>query len=203
MKKFIALTFDDGPSEHTTRILNTLEKHNVPATFFVQGNHIEGGREIIKRAFRMGCEIANHSWTHPNLTLATLSADEIKKELLDTSDALEKITGTRPQIFRPPYGAFNDALKTVCAETNLPIINWSVDPLDWEHKNADKICEIVFAKLHEGAIVLSHDMYSSTADAYEQIIPRLILDGFTLVTVSELMRVSNVKLEPGVVYDNG
>jgi len=202
-KPMAALTFDDGPSVHTVRILDTLEKYCVPATFFVVGNRVEEGSGIIKRAFDMGNEIGNHSWTHPNLTLNSLTPDEIKKELNDTSSALQSVTGVYPKVFRPPYGAVNETLKSICTELNLPIINWSIDSFDWECKNADIIYKNIFNKLHNHAIILSHDFYDSTADAMERVIPELISREYQLVTVSELMQHSGVILEAGVVYNNG
>jgi peptidoglycan/xylan/chitin deacetylase (PgdA/CDA1 family) len=197
----IALTFDDGPSEHTERILDTLERHDARATFFVVGRRAESGKSTIKRAFDMGCEIANHSWTHPRLS--KLSAGEVMRELNDTSAAIEAVTGVCPKIFRPPYGAVSDILKSVCAELKLPIINWSVDPLDWECQNADMIFNRIASKTHDRAIILSHDVYASTAEAMERVIPELICRGYRLVTVSELMCCSGITPIAGEIYDNG
>jgi peptidoglycan/xylan/chitin deacetylase (PgdA/CDA1 family) len=199
--KITALTFDDGPSPCTGLILDTLAKHGVCATFFVVGNLVESGKDTIKRAFDMGNEIAVHSWTHRNLP--KLTPHEIKLELNDTSAAIEAVTGICPKVFRPPYGAVNGTLQRVCAEVKLPIINWSVDPMDWDCKNADIIYERITENMHDRAIILSHDIYASTAEAMTRVIPELICRGYKLVTVSELMRCSGIKPEAGVVYDNG
>ncbi|MCL2638205.1 MAG: polysaccharide deacetylase family protein [Oscillospiraceae bacterium] len=201
MKKIAALTFDDGPSEHTLRILDALEKHCARATFFVMGNKIEAEKRTIQRAFNMGNEIITHAWNHRNLT--TLTADEIKAELNETSALIESVTGVYPTFYRPPYGAVNDTVKKVSAEQGYAIINWSVDPLDWECKNAELVYERIMANMHDRAIILSHDVYDSTAEAMERVIPELICRGYEIVTVSELMCRSGITLEAGAVYDNG
>jgi peptidoglycan/xylan/chitin deacetylase (PgdA/CDA1 family) len=201
MKNIIALTFDDGPSPYTELILDTLEKHGAQATFFVVGNLTGTGKRTIKRAFDMGCEVLGHSWTHRNLT--ELTPHEIKLELTDTSAAIEAVTGVYPKIYRPPYGAVNDTLKRVSGELGYSIINWSVDTLDWEHKNADITCDKITENLHDRAIILCHDVYAATAEATERVIPGLLGCGYRFVTVSELLRCSGITLEAGVVYDNG
>jgi peptidoglycan/xylan/chitin deacetylase (PgdA/CDA1 family) len=196
-----ALTFDDGPSPCTELILDTLEKHNAKATFFVVGNLAGTGKSTIKRAFDMGCEIAGHSWTHRNLP--TLTPTEIELELSDTTAAITAITGVCPKVFRPPYGAVSDTLKNACSKAGLPIINWSVDPLDWEHKNAEIIYDKIMENLHNRAIILSHDIYASTAEAMTRVIPELIRRGYRLVTVSELFCCAGITPQAGAVYDNG
>lgn len=203
MKPPIALTFDDGPCEHTVRILDTLAAHNARASFFVLGGKADAGREIIKRAFAAGNEIISHSWSHrKNPNLSELPAEEIRKELTSTRDAILSITGVCPNFFRPPYGAVSDTLKTVAAELGLSIINWSVDPLDWECKNADIVFGRIMEKVHDHAIILCHDVHATTADAMERVIPAL-LENYRLVTVSELMRLSGITPAAGVVYDDG
>ncbi|MDR2558234.1 MAG: polysaccharide deacetylase family protein [Oscillospiraceae bacterium] len=200
-KPLAALTFDDGPSPYTELILDTLEKHSARATFFVVGNLIKSGEDTIKRALGMGSEVVGHSWTHRDLS--KLCPDEIRLELNDTGNALKKITGTFPKIYRPPYGAVSSDLKRVSAELGCAIINWSVDPLDWDCKDADIIYSRIISNMHDRAIILSHDMYASTAAAMERAVPELICRGYQLVTVSELMRASGITLQAGAVYDNG
>ncbi|MCL1882500.1 MAG: polysaccharide deacetylase family protein [Defluviitaleaceae bacterium] len=199
-KSPIALTFDDGPSEHTSRILDTLEKYNAKASFFVLGERLEAGKDIVKRAHDMGNEVIVHSWTHANLT--TLTPDEIKKELTSTQDAINKLLGTCPNFYRPPYGANDDTVKKASKEIGFSLINWSIDALDWENKNADIIFTKIMTWITAKAIILCHDVYESTAEAMERVIPTL-QSGFELVTVSELMKRCEVTLEAGRLYDNG
>jgi len=200
-KPMIALTFDDGPSKYTSHVLDILEKYGARATFCVVGNIVNARQETVKRTSDLGCEVIGHSWSHRDLS--KLSSEEIKKELNDTSAAIEAITGVWPRLYRPPYGAVNNTLKSVSAELGYAIIYWSVDPLDWSSRNADKIHTAIMSEAGNYAIVLSHDLYGSTADAMERVIPELISKGYQLVTVSELMYYSDKTLEAGVVYYSG
>ena len=200
-KPMIALTFDDGPSKYTPQILDLLETYDCRATFCVIGNLVDARRETVKRAFDLGCEVIGHSWDHRDLT--KLTADEIKAELLDTSAVIESATGAVPMMYRPPYGAVNDTLKNTSAELGYAIIYWSVDTLDWETRNADQVYSAVMSNAGDRAIVLCHDLYGSTAEAMERVIPALIAKGYQLVTVSELMYYSGKTLNPGTVYYSG
>jgi len=197
----LAITFDDGPGEYTAQILDILERHGARATFCIIGNLAESKRGLIARAFEAGCEIIGHSWSHRSLT--RLAAQEIKREILDTHAAIESITGAATQIYRVPYGAINDRVKQVSQELGFPIISWSVDPRDWEVKDADLVYDLIIDSADDGAIIICHDTYESTAEAMERVIPDLIINGYQLVTVSELMEYSGITLEPGVVYTSG
>ncbi|MCL2507681.1 MAG: polysaccharide deacetylase family protein [Oscillospiraceae bacterium] len=200
-KPMVALTFDDGPSRYTSRILDILEIYGARATFCVLGNLVNARSDTVQRAFDLGCEIIGHSWDHRDLS--KLTVDEITQELNETSDAIESITGVWPKLYRPPYGAVNNTLKSVSADLGYAIVYWSVDPLDWDTRNADKVYDAIMAKTDDRAIILSHDLYGSTADAMERVIPDLISKGYQLVTVSELMHYSNITLEAGIVYYDG
>jgi peptidoglycan/xylan/chitin deacetylase (PgdA/CDA1 family) len=200
-KPMIALTFDDGPSRFTSQILDLLERHGARATFFVVGNRVESNREIIARAAELGNEIGGHSWNHRNLT--ELDEDEIKMQLLNTSAVIESVTGINPQIFRPPFGTVNDTLQSVSQTLNFAIIKWSLDTLDWRIRDSEAVYNAVMDNATDRAIVLAHDLYGTTADAMEYIVPALISMGFQLVTVSELMYHSGVAVEAGKVYRCG
>ena len=200
-KPMIALTFDDGPSDVTEQILDALEQHGAVATFYVVGNLVERHRDIVSRAFMMGNEIANHSWSHPFLT--KLSEEAIRTQLQDTNDAIEAVTGTAPVTMRPPYGDVNQRALGVITDMGLPVILWSVDPWDWRYRDADHIYEYVMENAEDRDIVLMHDLYESTAEAAIRLIPALIAEGFQLVTVTELMYYSGITLEPGIEYKSG
>jgi peptidoglycan/xylan/chitin deacetylase (PgdA/CDA1 family) len=196
-----ALTFDDGPSKYTPQILDILERNNARATFCVVGNLLGARKDIVARAVSLGCEVIGHSWDHKNLT--ELTEDEIKAQLLDTASAVEAVTGVRTSIYRPPYGAVNDKLKEVSRELGFALINWSVDPEDWKCRDAVLVHDSIMARVKDKAIVLSHDLYASTAQAMERVIPELLTRGYRLVTVSELLSFTHDSLEPGWVYNNG
>jgi len=197
----VALTFDDGPSKHTAQILDLLEKHNARATFFVIGNLVESRRDTVERAYQLGCEVVGHSWDHRSLT--KLSAEEIKTQILNAHAAVEAVTGSAPRMYRPPYGAVNDTVKNVSGEIGFALINWSVDPRDWESRNANAVYAAIMKNVKDRAIILSHDLYGSTADAMERVIPELIAAGYQIVTVSELFHYSGITPQAGTVYNRG
>ena len=207
--KLIALTFDDGPSSKTTnRILDILEENNGVATFFVVGYNIEKNASTIKRAYKMGCEIANHSNSHKNLTKCSVS--EIREQVNTPNELIKSITDVSPKLFRAPGGNF----KGVESKIGMPLIQWSIDTEDWKYKDAakkdrtekqrkadlEKISKRVAETAESGDIVLMHDIYSFTADLCEILVPALVEKGFKLVTVSELYEANRTELKNGKVY---
>ncbi|MCL2401834.1 MAG: polysaccharide deacetylase family protein [Oscillospiraceae bacterium] len=200
-RPMVALTFDDGPSRYTDKILDLLEQHGGRATFMVLGNLIDGRRDALTRMVEMGSEVIGHSWDHRNLT--KLSKTEIRAEITDTSAAISAVTGITWPMFRPPYGSYNDAVKAVAAELGYAIIYWSVDTLDWKHRDPDWVYKAVMNDVEDGSIVLLHDIHGTTAEAMIRVIPRLIEEGYQLVTVSELLYHRHGGLEPGRVYYSG
>jgi len=201
-KPMAALTFDDGPSGHTGRILDLLEAYGCRATFCVIGNLAESRQETIKRASEMGCEVIGHSWDHRSLT--KLSEQDIRTEILDTQNVLQSILGRAPTpMYRPPYGAYNDTVKKVSAELGYGILLWSVDPLDWKTRNAASVYSAIIGSIKDRSIVLSHDLYGTTADAMERVIPELVSQGYQLVTVSELLYYTGDTLDAGRIYTKG
>ena len=176
----VALTFDDGPSFYTEGLLDTLKEHNVKATFFVLGTQVRIQSETVQRMFREGHQIGNHTWDHPNLT--RMSDDQIREQLQLTDNLIAQIIGESTPFMRPPYGAYND---NVLAASGLPVIFWSVDPLDWKDRDAATVAaRIVDAPA--GAIILSHDIHKSTVDAVPAIITALKSRGIHMVTVTKL-----------------
>lgn len=180
-KKMVALTYDDGPSKHTNTILKILKKHDSAATFFEVGNRIESYKSVVKKIDKMGCEIGNHTYEHK--ILSGCSRAQIKKQLNLTNDILKKVIGKKTIITRPPGGNHN---KTIDSIINTPVILWSLDTLDWKNRNEASVTNAVLKNVKDGDIVLMHDLYKSTAEASEKIIPALVKKGYQLVTVSEL-----------------
>jgi peptidoglycan/xylan/chitin deacetylase (PgdA/CDA1 family) len=187
--KCIALSFDDGPGPGTDAILDTLEQYHVPATFMVVGTRIAAHAAELKREAADGNDIGSHTWDHADLT--TLSIAGIQSEVNQTQAAVMSVLGKQPFMLRPPYGAYN---QTVLQTVNMPLILWSVDPDDWKDRDADIVYQRVMANAKPGAIVLSHDIYPTTAAAYARIIPDLISQGYTLVTVSNLEGINPAQL---------
>ena len=197
-KPMIALTFDDGPSQNTARILAILDQYNAKATFFVVGSRVGTWAEAVGQIVEQGSEIGNHSWSHQNLT--RLSLDDIKYEMQRTNSAAEDLTGVRPVFFRSPYVPANGRMKSAAGEMGMAIIAWSVDPQDWRTRNADQIYNAVMSKAYDGSIVICHDLVGQTAAAMERIIPELIDQGYQLVTISELFALSGKEPEAGRIY---
>jgi len=197
-KPIIALTFDDGPSIHTSRILDTLQQHGGRVSFFVEGSKIDEHKSKVLRASHMECEIICHAWEHKDLT--TLSSRAIKKQLIDTITAIAKVTGTVSLMFRPPYGGVNKKVEKIALKLGLAIIHWSADPEDWKIHNAGAIYSYIMDNVKDGDIVLCHDNYDSTATAMSRVIPDLIAQGYQLVTVSELLIQKYGEIEPGRLY---
>ncbi len=197
-QKMIALTFDDGPHPKVTeRILNVLEENNARATFFILGNRVKGNESTLKRAHKMGCQIASHTYSHKNLT--EISVEKIKTQENKTSALIKKTIGVPARLLRPPYGAYN---KTVRKNVSVPLVLWSIDTLDWKSKNASKVTKKVLGKVQDGDIILMHDIYETTADAVETIVPKLIKEGYQLVTVEELYALRGKEMKPGKAYAN-
>lgn len=185
--KVVALTFDDGPNPDSTRsILDTLKKYNAKATFFMLGSRVSFYPEIVKEMKEAGHELGNHTWNHIDLTKA--SAEKITLEINNTSDAIEQASGSKPTVFRPPYGAVNN---TVRAQTSLPVVLWDVDTLDWKYRNANHLLEHVKKHVKEGSTILMHDIHMSTAEGLDAVLSYLQDEGYSFVTVSELNQDAN------------
>ena len=196
-KKMIALTFDDGPGPYTKAIVKCLKKYGMHATFFVVGNRVDSYKSALKAAAQAGCEIGNHSWNHANL--ATLSASDIRSQISKTNKAVKAVTGKKPVLVRPPYGSVSSRVKK---NVKMPMINWSVDTLDWKTRSKKATVSSVMKNAKDGQIVLMHDIHSPTKSAALSIIPKLVKKGYQLVTVSELARYKGKSLKKGKVYNS-
>lgn len=195
--KCIALTFDDGPADETPLLLDTLADTDSLATFFVNGTHIPGREAIMERLQTEGHQIGNHTQNHPRLT--EVSSDRIRSEIAKTDALMEPYVGKDSKTFRPPYGLFNDNVRSIAAEQGYSLIMWSVDPSDYREKEAQPIIDKVLASAERNAIVLSHDSLPQSVTAYQTIIPELVEQGYTLVTVDELLGTTN----PGELHRRG
>ncbi len=198
-KPMVAITFDDGPSaKYTEKILDILAEYDSVATFFEIGNLAERYPELIKKEIEAGCELGNHSYSHPNLKNISLSEaiDEINK----TNDIYTEITGSPATVIRPPYGAITG---DIASNFDQPVVTWSVDTLDWQSRDADAVLDIIYDEGDlDGKVILMHSIYSSTYDAVCELVPYLIENGYQLVTVSELYEYKyGESMENGEVYN--
>lgn len=195
--KYIALTFDDGPSgSYTRELLAGLRERNVKATFLLCGYRIKDYPREAQQILDDGHEVGNHGYSHKNMQ--ALGRREIAAEIMDTQALLPE--GTRIRFLRPPGGCCSDGVRQVAEARQLSILSWSVDPRDWATKDADAVSSFVIQAAKDGDIILLHDMSSSSVQAALAIIDRLTEEGFHFVTASELAAIRGVPLKPGKSY---
>lgn len=189
--KYVALTFDDGPSGQVTpRVLEILKQYDAKATFFMLGSQVDYYPEVAKQVADAGHEIGNHTEAHRDLT--KLGPDGIRQEIGSTSDKINNATGVRPYLVRPPYGAYNQNVINDAAHNGNSIILWSIDSLDWQSRNADAINREIQQTITPGSIVLMHDIHSTTADALPELMETLVQEGYQFVTVSQLREIQGL-----------
>ncbi|WP_051821559.1 polysaccharide deacetylase family protein [Streptomyces sp. SCSIO 75703] len=193
----VALTFDAGPSENSPRLLDILREKQVPATFFLLGKrHIDTYPELVKRMADEGHEVASHTWTHRILT--DLAPEEIRAELTRPNEEIERLTGTRPTLMRPPQGRTDDTVHDICRELGLAEVLWSVTAKDYKTTDSDLITRRVLDQVARDGIILLHDIYDGTVPAVPGIIDALKERGYVFVTVPQLLAPGAA--EPGEVY---
>lgn len=196
----VALTFDDGPSPHTSRLLDILAAEHVTATFFIVGSRVEERPDVVARIRAEGHEIGNHTWSHPQLP--HLSAASAAEEFESTQQAIAGATGGyRPTVMRPPFGAHDATSDAAAGEAALSVIIWDVDTLDWKTKSTDATVAAVASGTRPGSIVLMHDTHPTTVDAVPRVIAELKAQGYTFVTVTDIL--DDRGMDPGVVYNHG
>ena len=181
--KQVALTFDDGPSSHTARLLDHLEGKDAKVTFFMVGNRMNSFKKTVKRIAEQGHELGYHSYSHSTQT--NLSNAQIQKEYATSSRILKDLTGEKFTLWRTPGGGYNSR---VLGNVPLPHILWSVDTLDWKSRDAKAVVDVVKSSGNlDGKVILMHGIYGSTAEATAELVPYLQEQGYELVTVSELV----------------
>ncbi|MBO0879374.1 MAG: polysaccharide deacetylase family protein [Mycobacterium sp.] len=184
--KCVALTFDDGPSPFTDRLLGILTANNAKATFFEIGNKVAANPAGAKRVVDAGMEVGNHTWEHPNMT--TLSPSDVPGQLSKANDAIAAATGVTPKLWRPAGGLTNAAVNQQAANIGLAGILWDVIPYDWINDgNIAATKYMLMTQIRPGSVVLFHDTYSSTVDLVYEFIPVLKANDYHLVTVSQLL----------------
>ncbi len=193
-EKVCALTFDAAWDDTDTDVLiNILKKYNVPATFFMVGSWVEKYPESVKKFHNAGHEIMNHSDTHPHIN--QLSDEKIKEEITKCSDKIEKLTGTRPTLFRGPYGEYNNSVINAATEQKMFVLQWNIDSLDWKNLSSDEIVSRVTSRITPGSVMLFHNGAKNTPDALPRIIEQLQSDGYKFVKATDLIYKENFTID--------
>lgn len=199
--KYIALTFDDGPTGNdnglTVELLDALKERGVHATFFLCGYRVKDYNSMMDRYLAEGHEVGNHTMDHEILT--NLSSG-VYDQISSNNKLIKKYMGERPTLLRPPGGAYNDEVKSIAKKLKQPIILWDLDTLDWKTRNAESVKNAILDSAEDGDIVLEHDLYDTTVEGVLDAIDELQDEGFVFVTVSELATIKGVELKPGHVY---
>ncbi|MEG2214692.1 MAG: polysaccharide deacetylase family protein, partial [Oscillospiraceae bacterium] len=184
--KCVSLTFDAAwGNEDTALLIDILSKNNLKATFFLVGQWVEKYPESVKQLSDAGMEVMNHSNDHAHFS--KLSADEINANISACNDKIEAITGTRPTLFRCPYGEYDDNVVQTVSGMKMSTIQWDVDSLDWKGLTADEITSRVTGSVSDGSIILFHNAAEHTPEALPAIIEYLLANGYSIVPVSQLL----------------
>lgn len=195
--KYVAMTFDDGPSgRYTTALLDGLALRGVSCTFLLCGYRMEQYPELTQRIFDEGHEIGFHGYTHDSMK--DMSRRKIGQELVDSAGLLPE--GCDPVFFRPPGGVVTDGVRQVAEARQLALLSWSVDPRDWAAKTTAGIEEAVLSRVRDGDIILLHDMTMTSVQAALEIVDALQQQGYQFVTASQLAKIRNTPIRPGKVY---
>ncbi len=196
-EKYVALTFDDGPSGRFTRsLLDGLSERNVPATFLLCGYRMEQYPDIVQRIYEDGHEIGIHGYSHS--CMGSMCRAQIDREINDCQNLLPD--GCNPVLLRPPGGKLSADVRRAAQDHGLSILSWDVDPRDWATSRADLVQSAVLENVDDGDVVLLHDMSDSSVKAALAIIDALQAEGYTFLTVSQLAQQRGVTLQPGKVY---
>lgn len=184
--KTVSLTFDAAwGNEDTQQLLDILDRYGVKATFFVVGEWVDKYPESVKALHDAGHEVMSHSDTHPHM--ASLSAEEISREVSASADKIQSVTGERPDLFRCPYGEYNDNVIATVRTMSMTPIQWSTDSLDWKGISAEEIVRRVENKVSAGDIILFHNAAEHTPEALPTIIEYLQKEGYTILPVGDLL----------------
>lgn len=192
-KPMIALSFDDGPgyyfngSNPTSEILDVLEKYGARATFFMCASRFNYlNEDCLEREIALGCELGNHTYDHTHYGRQVTSSD-----ITSCSNKIKELCGRAPTIFRCPGGSLTQGIRNECKRQGMPIAHWSIDTEDWKSLDPVKTYNIAINNAYDGAIILMHDIYPTTAQAVKWIVPKLIDEGYQVVGVSEMLMVKN------------
>ncbi|MBD2164530.1 polysaccharide deacetylase family protein [Calothrix membranacea FACHB-236] len=191
-QKVIALTFDDGPwPESTAQVLDILKKNDIKATFFVVGQNVKNFPDILKQVAAEGHTIANHTWHH---WYHFMNPQTAAYEVDHTTDIIFKTTGVKTNLFRPPGGMMHNGVANYAKNSKYAVIMWSSDSMDYSRPSVPRLINNVFQAAKPGGIVLMHDgggNRSQTVQALPSIIARFKKEGYSFVTVPELLEMQD------------
>ena len=191
--KKIAITLDGTwGSEYTEDLLKLFEKHDLEVTFFFAGYWLEKYPHLVKQIAATGHEIGNHTYTHPHCN--SLTRDELKKELVDTEKLIKKLTGKTSNLFRPPFGEYNNKVIRTVRENGYQVVQWSLDSLDWQGHSSEYIVERIDENVSTGDIILMHNNAPHIVEALKILIPKLQEKGFEIVSLSDLIYHENYQI---------
>lgn len=193
-EKIASLSFDAAwGAEDTPTLIRILNEHHVHATFFVVGQWVDKYPQAVKALSDAGNEVMNHSNTHPHMP--QLSREDMQKQVAECDAKIEKITGKKPTLFRPPYGDYSNSVIETLRGMQHDVIQWDVDSLDWKGISASDIQQRVFSKVRPGSIILFHNAAIHTPEALPGIIDHLQKDGYQLVPISQLIYHGNYTVD--------
>ena len=198
VRGYVALTFDDGPSELTAELSRQLRGRGVRATFFVCSYKVLESPQTLCRLAEDGHEIGLHSCSHEYMQHMEKGA--ILEDMLESAQLVTECCGAAPRLFRPPGGLYNDELLEAAGELGLSVILWSVDPQDWKYQDADRVFAAVCRDVFPGAVILLHDLYGTSVQAALRLVDALQQEGYRFCTVSELAEKTGEPLQPGRIY---
>lgn len=185
-KKVVAFTLDTANGSATfEEIFDLFDKYDVKVTFFVTLDWAKGHNDIIKEAVKRGHEVANHSATHPYMS--NMSKEQIQKELNETTDYLESVTGQRTMLFRAPYGDYSSQMIKYCRESGFQVVQWDVDSIDWQDRSVEDILQRINSKVQNGSILLFHTNASQITESIPAVIESLREQGYEFVKASDLV----------------
>jgi len=188
--KQIALSFDDGPAAaHTAEILEVLESNQVPAAFFCIGKNIAGREELLKAIAADGHIIGNHSYSH-HFWFDLFSTKKMQADLQLMNEQVQKVTGLRPRLFRPPYGVTTPNMKKAIQKAGLTAIGWNIRSLDTVVKEGETLRKKIMNALRPGCIVLLHDTSSATLSMLQEFITSAKTDGYEFVRLDRLLNIA-------------
>lgn len=171
-------------NEYLSNMLETLKKHNIHVTFFLEGKWVQKNPNLAEMIVAAGHEIGNHSFSHPDMKI--LSASRTREELIETNKVIKATTGIVPKWFAPPSGSYRDETVNIASELGMGTIMWSVDTIDWQKPTVETLLSRVLGKVHNGALILMHPT-ESTSKSLEYLINKLKQKNLQIGTVSELL----------------
>lgn len=195
-KKVVAITFDDGPSsKYNAKFLDVLARNKAHATFFMVGTMMQTCQKCVLDTYQSGNEVASHTYNH--LNMKTSSIEDGNASIKKTDDLFYQITNDHIEYVRPPYGAYN---KTTLENVDYPLILWNLDTEDWRYRDVDHIVNYVMENVSDGSIILMHELYETSLQALEILLPKLYAEGYQVVSVGELASLKDRVLEAHHAY---